>query len=40
MGLYRTGTIPGATKPMNEVLDPTMGAGAVTRVDLARLLAE
>jgi len=40
-GTSRTGTVPGATQPMWQVLDPNgRGATTVTRVDLPYLLAE
>ncbi|HZI12354.1 MAG TPA: hypothetical protein VE153_18370 [Myxococcus sp.] len=40
-GTSRTGTVPGATDPMREVLDPNVrGVPSVTRVNLSYLLAE
>ncbi len=40
-GTSRTGTVPGATNPMWQVLDPNgRGATSVTRVNLSYLLAE
>jgi hypothetical protein len=40
-GMHRTGTVPGATLPMWQVLDPNgRGAPSVTRVDMNYLLAE
>ncbi|HEX5748565.1 MAG TPA: stalk domain-containing protein [Archangium sp.] len=40
-GVYRTGTVPGATQPMWQVLDPLgRGTAGTTRVDMSYLLAE
>jgi hypothetical protein len=40
-GMNRTGTVPGATLPMWQVLDPNgRGATSVTRVNMSYLLAE
>jgi hypothetical protein len=39
-GLFRTNPIPNSSRPMADVLDPSLGTGTLTRVDMTTLLAE